>query len=209
MKFKNVILLACMVSAVVLASSCSKKKDKPTPKEPLKTILVQDLPADPTTRDPTTGEVIGGTGKFTFFRFSDSSVVAHSDSATTKWDIGIHSTSIILNGGTSGPGNAEGQVVSSLLEDVTAAPESGYATDGSTGNVFAGWYTYNMTSHVVSPKPGNILIIHTNDGKYVKMEVLSYYKGAPAQPGSGNESGYYTFRYVIQPDGSRNFNNEN
>jgi hypothetical protein len=40
------------------------------------------------------------------------------------------------------------------------------------------------------------------------MEVISYYKGAPAQPVSTDESGYYTFRYVYQPDGSRGFINE-
>lgn len=207
MKLKNGILFASMALALMVAASCSKDKDKPAPKDPAQTILIKDLPADPSTRDATTGEVIGGTNHYTFFRFSDSTVVPLSDSASTKWDIGVRGTSIIMNSGISGPGKVEGQVVASTLADITAAPESGYSQDGSTGNVFAGWYNYNMEQHVVSSKPGYILVIHTNDGKYVKMEVLSYYKGAPAQPTNDDISGYYTFRYVYQPDGTRNFNN--
>jgi hypothetical protein len=51
-------------------------------------------------------------------------------------------------------------------------------------------------------------LIHTADGKYLKVQLLSYYTGAPAQPDLSSESRYYTFRYVIQPDGSTNFNEQ-
>lgn len=209
MNLRNQFLFATLISAVFFSVSCSKdEKDQPKPNEPVQTITVKDLPADPTTRDPNTGEVIGGTNKYTFFRFSDSAIVANSDSATEKWDIGFRSTSIIINSNVSGPGNVTGQVVNNTLEGVTTAPDDNYRADSTSGNVFADWYNYNMQIHVVSPKPGHIFIIHTHDDKYVKMEILSYYKGAPANPTTSDASGYYTFRYVYQPDGSKNFNNK-
>lgn len=210
MNLRHVILFAVLSSAVIFAASCSKNdKDKPEPKAPIQSVVIKDLPADPTTRDPNTGAVIGGTNQYTFFRFSDSTIVPHSDSASTKWDIGVRGTSIIMNSSLNGPGNVEGQVASNTLDGVAEAPDGNYSTDQASGNVFAEWYNYNMQEHVVTAKPGYIFIIHTNDGKYVKMEIISYYKGAPAQPTSSDESGYYTFRYVYQPDGSRDFTDKN
>lgn len=210
MNLKNGILFVLLSSAVLFTASCSKDdNDNPQPKQELQTVLVKDLPADPTTRDPNTGEVVGGTNKFTFFRFSDSTIVPNSDSASNKWDIGFRGTTIILNSNISGPGNATGQVVKSTLDALTTAPEGNYLSDSTSGNVFADWYDYNMQEHVITPKPGYILVIHTNDGKYVKMEILSYYKGAPATPTSDDVQRHYTFRYVYQEDGSRNFAEEN
>lgn len=209
MNLKKGILLALLSSAILFIASCSKNDDdNPKPQQQLQTVMVKDLPADPHTRDPDTGEPIGGTNKFTFFRFSDSTIVPNSDSASSKWDIGFRGTTIILNSNVSGPGAASGQVVKSTLEALTKAPERDYLSDSTSGNVFADWYDYNMQKHVITPTPGYILVIHTNDGKYVKMEILSYYKGAPASPTSADASGYYTFRYVYQADGSRSFAEE-
>ncbi len=207
MKTKNIILATVAVAMVIFAASCSKNsKDKPEPKEPLKVVLIKDLPADPVTRDVHDGHIIGNpTHQYTFFRFSDSSIVPHEDSATAKWDIGFHSTDIILNSGVSGPGKVEGQVVLSTLPDITKAPAKGYKQDTENGNVFSDWFNYNPQTHIITSKPGHIFIIHTNDGKYVKMEILSYYKGMPADPEFQTaHQRYYTFRYVIQQDGSRN-----
>lgn len=206
MNLRNGTLLMLMASALVFAASCSKEdKDDTKPAGAIQTVLVSDLPADPSTRDPNTGAVIGGTGQYTFFRFADSTIVPHSDSATTKWDIGFRGTSIILNGGVSGPGAVTGQVVATTLAELTEAPADNYSSDDAGGNVFAAWYNYNMQEHVVTAKPGYILVLRTGEGKYVKMEILSYYEGAPAQPTTSNLSGYYTFRYVYQPDGSSKF----
>ncbi len=211
MKFKNVMLIALLSTAVLWTASCSKKDDnKPDPaNEPLQTVVIKDLPADPHTRDPNTGEVVGGTNQYTLFRFSDSTIVSNTDSASNKWDIGFRGTSVILNSNVNGPGKATGQIIKSTLDALTSAPKDNYRSDSSSGSVFAEWYHYNMQTHVVSSEPGYILVIHTNDDKYVKMEILSYYKGAPAQPTSDDASGYYTFRYVCQQDGSRSFSDEN
>ena len=47
--------------------------------------------------------------------------------------------------------------------------------------------------------PGRVLVVRTADGRYAKVSIQSYYKGAPASPTQASESGYYTFRYVFQP----------
>jgi len=45
------------------------------------------------------------------------------------------------------------------------------------------------------------LVIRTHDDKYAKVEILSYYKDAPAEPdGFVDESRFYTFNYVYNPN---------
>ena len=52
-------------------------------------------------------------------------------------------------------------------------------------------------------------MLRTADGNYAKLEILSYYRGNPdtsASDFSAVKNGrYYTFRYVVQPSGSRAF----
>ncbi len=214
MKIRKLIGLAIFPLAAFLYTSCSKNTEdnKPATGDPLPAVEIRELPADPATRDLNDGHLIGEDNRYTFFRFSDSTIVLadsivtpRTDSATTKWDIAFRGTSILLNSGASGPGTVEGQVVKSTFEDLAEAPKTGYEKDTETGNVFSSWYNYNPQTHVITPIPGYILVIHTNDGKYVKMEILSYYKGLPAHPSVQSDQRYYTFRYVIQPDGSRSF----
>jgi len=47
-----------------------------------------------------------------------------------------------------------------------------------------------------------VIFLKTAEGKYAKLEMLSYHKGAPAAPIPTSEARHYTFRYVYQPDGS-------
>ena len=87
--------------------ACDKTTNDPS--STAKSITIKDLPGDPTTGfDQTTGMPIGDSKKFTFFRFSDSTIISNADSATAKWDIGFRSSTIILNSGISGPATAAG-----------------------------------------------------------------------------------------------------
>lgn len=158
------------------------------------------------------------TSNYTFFSFADGAVVANTDSATNAWDIGFRGTTIILNSGVSGPGQAEGQLVDGIFEELTVAPTTGYAKDSETAKAITGsggWYTYTGTTsvpnHAILPNAGKILVIKTADGKYVKMEIVSYYQGNPstttaefADLATRPASRYYTFRYLYQPDGTTN-----
>ena len=214
MKTINSISLLLIAALAVSFSSC--KKDDPTPTV-LTATTFSNLAADPPSGgyNPTNGQPIGITKKFTFFSFKTGAVVANADSASTKWDIGFNSTNIIINGGTSGPGQGSGQVVSGIFADLATAPDAGFIQDNKnaapavygiprgSGN---GWYTYNPSTNIVTPTAGKVLVFKTADGKYAKMEIISYYKDAPATPTSTSVDRYYTFRYIYQPDGSTKLN---
>jgi hypothetical protein len=91
------------------------------------------------------------------------------------------------------------------LQQLSQDSSSGYAVPSGAGN---GWYTYQGPPvNLITPTPGKILVFRTNDGKYAKMEILSYYKDAPENPDAyTSESRYYTFNYQYQPnEGITNF----
>ncbi len=173
------------------------------------TVSISNLPADPPTGyDPTNGAPIGQTNKFSFFRFSDSTIIAHSDSATTKWDIGFKGSEIILNSGISGPGNAAAFVFNGLLGELKEVPKDSIFKQDTTGKYAIGktWYNYDPAAMILTPKPGKVFVIRTSDNKFVKMEVLSYYKNAPANPNAFTDAArYYSFRYVYQGNGTTKF----
>jgi hypothetical protein len=179
--------------------------------DPIQTDIVEDLPADPATgRDPNTGQPIPS-GRFTFFSLRDGEVVLsyddedRADSASTLWDLGFRGTEIIANGGDNGPGEGGLQVVTGAFEDLTEAPADGYTPSlpAGSGN---GWYTYNPQTFTVSPTPGRVVVVRTADGRYAKVRILSYYRGAPEEIDPfTDQDRYYTFEYVFQPDGSRSF----
>ncbi len=167
---------------------------------------INDLPADPANNDPQSGRPLGAANRFTFFSLKDGKQVANSDSATAKWDIGFRSTTIIVNGGTGRAGKGGAYLHNGTFESLTTVPENApFSVDQSLNQLAIptgsgnGWYTYG--GGVISPTPEKVLVIRTADGKYAKVEILSYYKGGPDGPGS--ESRYYTFRYAYQPDGSK------
>ena len=156
------------------------------------------------------GEVNSSEGHYTLFSLRTNSIVPLSDSATTKWDIGFKSTTLIFNSGTSGPGNAGVIIQNGIYENAATAPTTGYKQDNINGlppyalNTGSGngWYNYNSDVHVISPVPGRYLIVRTANEKYAKVEILSYYKDAPPNPTSDTEGRYYKFRYSFQGDGS-------
>ena len=91
----------------------------------------------------------------------------------------------------------EMQIVDTSL--LTQDSESGYAIPTGSGN---GWYTYSGSpTFLISPTPGKILVFRTHDNRYAKVEILSYYLGAPENPDAfTDQSRYYTFNYVYQPN---------
>jgi hypothetical protein len=196
----------CASISLVL-TSC--KDDDPTPVVPLQATTFPNLAADPIVSSGS-GQPAAATGKYTFFSFKTGKVVPNSDSATANWDIGFRSTRIIFNGGSSGPGQAAVSLQTGLFDELKSVSDTvTFKTDNATtGPALTaasgkGWYNYNPATNLVTPIPGRVLVIRTADGKYAKMEVLSYYKDAPATPDATSTSRYYTFRYMYQPDGSK------
>lgn len=193
----------------IISSLLSCSDDDPITGVNIKTVNINNLAADPVIYDPVTGKTSPGTDQFTLFRFSDSSIVSHADSATTKWDIGFKSTTIIVNSKISGPGSASAFIANGLFNELKEVPkDSIFKEDVSATELAIGkaWQSYDPINFIVSPIPGKIIVIKTNDNKFVKMEILSFYKDAPAVPNYQRDPArYYTFRYVIQKDGSKKF----
>ncbi|MBS1487895.1 MAG: HmuY family protein [Bacteroidetes bacterium] len=209
---KKQLIIFVFALGTVLWSAC-QKSDSVTPT--INAITYSNLPADPPSDgyNPTNGAAIGVTNKFTFFSFATGAIVANTDSATTKWDLGFRGTSIIVNGGASGPGSTSAQIVTGIFNNLTTAPTSGYNQDtNTTGNIsYAiprrsgnGWYNYDPTSNLVTPIAGRVIIVKTGSGNYAKMEIISYYKNnvVPTVPTLVPNDRYYTFRYVYQPNGT-------
>lgn len=169
-------------------------------------IAVEDLHAP---QEGGQGQPISGLfAKFDF----ESGLQTESDS---EWDVAFRGTTIIVNGGTSlgsadepeRTGDAGVYIFNGTMAEMTAVETSliiqdsadGYAITSGSGN---GWYTYaGAPTYLISPTPGKILVFRTRDGKYAKMEILSYYLGAPENPDAFSDpSRYYTFNYVYQPN---------
>jgi hypothetical protein len=194
---------ALLLAAGTLAlASCSKDDDNnATPAVQAQTVT--SLSAAGTASS--TGQPIAAK-HYTFYSLADGKQIAYTDSNSTKWDVAFKGTTILINGGASGPGQGGAQVYTGLFADLVTAPITGYSVDGAAAKAIPtgsgnGWYAYSSTTNVVTPIAGRVLAIRTALGKYAKMEIQNYYQNAPAAPTSANTSGYYTFRYVYQPSG--------
>ncbi len=206
---KRFFYVTTLICASFSLSLTSCKDDNPEPATPLEATTFTNLAADPIV-SAGQGQPPAATGKYTFFSLKTGQVVPNSDSATANWDIGFRATRIIFNGGTSGPGQAAVSLQTGLFGEWTTVSDTvTFRTDNATtGPALApasgkGWYNYNQTTNVITPIPGRVLLVRTADGKYAKLEILSYYKDAPAAPDATSASRYYTFRYIYQPDGSK------
>ena len=199
-----------LLALVIGFSSCSDDKDDntTTPTPALEATTVSNLAAGVTTTTGGGGQPTSAT-KYTFYSFANKAVVANADSNSTKWDVGFKGTTIIVNGGISGPGQGGALVQDGLFTEAATAPETGFKVDAASGLAIPtgsnnGWYNYNSANNLVTPLAGKVIMVRTATGKYAKLEIVSYYQNAPATPTPTSVSRYYTFRYLYQPDGSRN-----
>lgn len=201
---KNTFRPALLLAIGTLALASCSKDDEATPATPVTANTVTSLSAAGTTSS--TGQPVAAK-HYTFFSFVDNKQIAYTDSNSTKWDVAFRGTTILINGGASGPGQGGAQVYTGLFADLITAPTTGYNVDAAATKAIPtgsgnGWYSYSSTTNVVTPIAGRVLAIRTALGKYAKIEIQSYYQNAPAAPTSANPSGYYTFRYVYQPNGT-------
>ncbi len=200
--YAGILLLA-------LSTSCGETEVE-EPEITLQAVMVENLHAPGDLMDRSTG-VITEVRPFRYFSLEDNRIV---DSEQGDWDIGFKGTTIIVNSGSSGPGTAQASVVTGTFDEITSVPsaadfkrdgEDGMAIPTGSGN---GWYNYNPSSHIISPIPGRIVLVRTNKGNYAKVEILSYYQDNPplaeVDPRT-TPSPYYTFRFLLQPNGSLDF----
>ncbi|MGB0650558.1 MAG: HmuY family protein [Rhodothermales bacterium] len=200
--FSMILVLALFVTACDSSSSNDDSQE-------VIAARASDVPSDPIIGIGSDGRPVGANA-FSFFSLRTGQIVASTDSASTGWDLGFKGSTIIVNGGTSGPGNGAAQIVDDIFGDVMNAPENGWIQDSAdayaiptgSGN---GWYNYNFATQVLSPIPGRVILVRTADGRYAKVSMISYYQGAPETPTGDDTARFLTFDYVFQPDGSRKF----
>lgn len=199
---KNVFSIVCF-SAIVLTGFTSCKKNSTTA-----------VPLTATTKSNFVADATINNNHFAFYSLERNEPVSYTDSATSKWDIAIRSTTILTNAGTSGPGTGGAFVQRSVNFDTytTIPADSAFKTDVNTTPAYAiptgsgnGWYNYNPATNIIAPIPGNVIVVRTATGKYAKVEILSYYQNAPAAPTSADVPRYYTFRFICQPNGTKLF----
>jgi len=198
--------------------SCSKSSNSSTITVYPLSATVSDLMADTILGiDPGSGMPYGA-GKYTFYSLENNAPVPNSDSATNKWDLAFRSTTILTNGGTSGPGLGGAFIYNGLFNDLVTIPaDSTFASDNAPGAYSIkkgsgnGWYTYDGQANIITPLAGKVLVIKTATGKYAKVEIISYYKGGVTLSSTASDADklskqrYYTFRYVFQPNGTKTF----
>ncbi len=203
---KKIKLFGLILILGITISSC-KKDDTTVDSNPVETHKITNLYAPSDVRDRETGEITQK-NEYVYFDFSTGKTVEK----TADWDIGFKGTSIIVNGGVNGTGNVSATLIASTFGDLKEAPsadqfkqdtELATAVPSGSGN---GWYEYNPTNHLISPIAGRIIVVKTTEGNYAKMEILSYYKDAPANPDPlTDQQDTFTFNYAYQSDGSTKF----
>ena len=196
--------------------ACSK--DEETIVVPVSAITVSNLAADTVTGLGVDGRPQSA-GTTTYYSLVDNKVIASTDAASTKWDIALSSTKILVNSGTSGPGLGGAFVYVGLFDALKTIPaDSNFATDNAIAASYAvplgsgkAWYTYDGLTTLISPIAGRVLVIRTATGKFAKIEILNYYKGGVTLPATASvndklfKQRYYTFRYAYQPNGAKTF----
>ena len=144
-----------------------------------------------------------------YFSFASGDVVEVEDAENSEaWDIGFQRTKVKLNGGISGPGMGSAVMLTeTTFEAVTEAPADGYKAD--TEDTLAivpqsekGWYIYTgPPTHWILPLEDRVFVLKAADGTFAKVRFIGYYKDNENKV----DSGFVTFEYAHQPDGSHNF----
>lgn len=183
--------------------SCSDDDNEPV-LEAVESKTVSNIAAPQTGGQ---GQPVGG--PFAKFSFATGAVTT----SDTEWDIAFRGTTIAINGGEvtgtddepARNGNAGASIASGTFASVTETSGLTFIQDADGAYAIAigsdnGWYNYNPQVNQIAPIPGKVLVFRTHDDKYAKVEILSYYKDAPAQPDADSESRFYTFNYVYNPN---------
>ncbi len=132
--------------------------------------------------------------------------------SSTEWDIAFRYATIIINGGEKTGrkdepernAQASAYIEKKAFEKVQKLDERKLQQDKSKNLAISddvmnksGVWFYNMKEHYVLPLSGCTIMIKSRNGKFYKMQIRSFYLGAPALPQPADESyGYYTFRYA-------------
>ena len=132
--------------------------------------------------------------------------------------------------GKGGPGLGGVLILSQSFDQVTKVPDNavfstqaapfGLDDAGSFGNG-VGWAVYDWSgdlkaklgfggsspeqAHTCWARPDRTILVRTATGNYAKVQIISLYKDAPAEPVTHSLSPYFNFQYVIAKPGTKDF----
>jgi hypothetical protein len=200
---------------IAVTASCTKDEVKPE-LEDGKSTVIKDLPGD-------VGNTVGSGKPFApfYFSFKTAAKVDTSKKVSTEWDIAFakeYNSYVSINNGADQQSFGFGSTgkgamleINQAYDQVKEAPadaefsSNGIASAGWDSGSGRGWYFYELKTHIAVPVLNRTYILRTADGKYAKLQMISMYKGAPATVTDLNwPAPYFTFRYYVQQDGSRN-----
>lgn len=203
-RLRNLALLLTVFSLTFTACEDTGNKGP----APIEALIAENVPANINTIFATPDSVSNIEGNtenspgYTFYDLDLGTTV--QDSLSADWDIAFGETTILANSGNGGGI----QLLDQTYASVETAPTSGFEDSNSN------WYTYtgeapNGPQHAIIANDHQTLVILTPDGKYAKVQILSYYEDDPDtdSPEFANfmtrpASKYFTFNYTIQNDGS-------
>jgi hypothetical protein len=144
---------------------------------------------------------------------------------TKDWDIaftGPYNSEIYVNNADdeSNPGyggdatNTAVILVQKAYQSVVSAPSDAEFDNSQAGKIgwaasssSNGWFQYSANTHIMQALPNRTYAIRLPDGKYAKLQLVNAYKGNPPSVTNMNwPAPYYTFRYYVQQDGSKDLN---
>jgi hypothetical protein len=201
---KNLFMPIMILLSLAALISCVSGENE-NPQLPLEAEIVNDLAAPNDVIDRTTGQILEEK-PFQFYSFSENRLMTENE----PWDLAFKGTTIRTNSDQ----NVKAALIDGIFHEINEVPESAnfrmdtdeeLAIPTGSGN---GWYNYNPGTHTIKPIPGKVILIQTASGNYAKVEILSYYKGNPSDEELDpftHEGATYTFQFVLQPNGTTNF----
>jgi hypothetical protein len=217
------------ITLTLLLFSCKKDNDVSPTLHDGKSTVIEDLAGD---TGASMSEGTDGKEKRPFYVFlfnlnnkNQIWVRNASDSAqwlkSSGWDLAfsdIYNSTVHVNNGEDplnpaygGEGRSLVVMIDRPYDQVTEAPSDAVFISSAIRNIGwetsatpSGWFAYNTSTHLVQPVKNRTYVIRLNDGKYAKLELVNVYKGNPPVVTDLNwPAPYFTFRYYIQQDGSR------
>jgi len=195
-----------------------------------KSTVIYDLAGD---TEASMGDGVDGKENRPFyiflFRFSDKRQIwirNAADSAqylkTKDWDLaftGPYNSEVYVNNGSNqfnpgygGPAESAVVMLPQAYETVTQAPADDVFNNSEVSKIgwassesSPGWFFYSLSTHIMKAVPDRTYTIRLPDGKYAKLQLVNAYKGnPPAVTDLYWPAPYFTFRYYVQQDGSKN-----
>jgi len=230
-RFNKKAITAGILLLTFAFASC--KKDELDPNEVLqdgKSVVITDLAGDTQAAmgSGTPGKEVRPFYTF-LFRFRDQKQIwirNAADSAqwlkTKDWDLaftGPYNSEVYVNDkdyqynpGFGGIAKSAVLLLEQSYDTVNQAPSDqafnasevtkiGWASSAASN----GWFFYSLNTHIMQAIPNRSYAIRLPDGKYAKLQLINAYKGNPPSVTDLNwPAPYYTFKYYVQQDGSKN-----